>query len=90
MEAIEGAIKKLCSDSQRYSKEEKPAVQDVAPAVAPTMALGSAMFAFRPLNELSPGEITELISPQQFEDWIEAYDDYLLTGVREGVGFPTI
>ena len=91
VETIQRTEESLWKYTLRYVKSEEPgvpAVMSAALTVAPFPSPGPSMFALRPLDELSPGEISESISPQQFEDWLEAYDEYLLTGVGEGAVVP--
>ena len=79
METIQRTEESLWKDTLRYVKSEEPgvpAVMSVAPTVAPVPSPDPSMFAFRPLDELSSGEISESISTQQFKDWLEAYEDY--------------
>ena len=47
-----------------------------------------SLYGFRPIEELSPGEISENINPQEFEDWLDSYESYLVTGVVEGAAVP--
>ena len=54
--------------------------------VAPTTA--SASFRFQPLEELSLGKISQDISPQEFEDWIMGFEDYMMTGTSDGDNIP--
>ena len=89
MENIELKIEGLLKDARRYSAEVKPGIQagGVGGQVeAPTTT--SAPFRFRPLEELSPGEISQDISPQEFEDWILGFEDYMMTGTSDGDNIP--
>ena len=43
---------------------------------------------FRPLEELSPGEISQDVGPQEFQDWLLGFEDYIMTGSQDSDNIP--
>ena len=89
MEHIELRIDGLLKDARRYSTETKPGVKTGGGGgrveTPPTV---SAPFRFRPLEELSPGEISQDVSPQEFQDWLLGFEDYMMTGTQDPDNIP--
>ena len=89
MQNIELQIEGILKDARRYSSEVKPVTKKGGggESTDPSSTTNSS-FRFRPLEELAPGEISQDVSPQEFNDWLLCFEVYVMTGSQDTDNIP--